>query len=341
MSYVNKLILSACTVYRPHNADPILWLASLACGDATWTYFSVVVTRVWPRISCTTRICTPCSMSRVPAVWRASWRRPGRTPAAFRTAFHSRQSSLRSMGLPVGVAKTRSRSVQRAPAARRSAACAFRWARSSGNSSGGHWRVSFDLPLRRRNVTPPPCRFGQRLPWAVQSLGHTRRGQRWAERSQAGAHVGSWRWRLQFGGQGDRCHRAPQACGSVQPCCQVERCTWNHARMTPVSRSTYDQRRPSASPWRRPSDRATDQRAPLRRSEAAMRIRRASSWVNGSISASAAVGGSTSVATLRAILSRRTATLSARDRMRWILRTVLGERPAPSIDPYARSRCSG
>ncbi|GHE46952.1 hypothetical protein GCM10017673_56050 [Streptosporangium violaceochromogenes] len=45
----------------------------------------------------------------------------------------------------------------------------------------------------------------------------------------------------------------------------------------------------------------------------------------------AADGASTSVATFRVILPRRTAIVSARDRIRWIFRTVLVERFRSSI----------
>ncbi|MET7459007.1 hypothetical protein [Nonomuraea sp. NPDC005501] len=113
------------------------------------------------------------------------------------------------------------------------------------------------------------------------------------------------------------------------------------ARISPVSMSMYDQRSPRASPWRMPSARATDQRVPFLLALATSRMRRASSRVSGSISVSAAVGASTRVATFRVTLSRRTATLSARESMRCTLRTVLVDRPLSSMVVYAVSRCSG
>jgi hypothetical protein len=77
--------------------------------------------------------------------------------------------------------------------------------------------------------------------------------------------------------------------------------------MTPVSRSMYDQRRPRASPWRMPSARATDQRAPFLFLAATPRMRRASPRVKGSISCDAAEGASTRAATFRVIRRRPSA----------------------------------
>ena len=69
------------------------------------------------------------------------------------------------------------------------------------------------------------------------------------------------------------------------------RISWTTRTWAPCS---IDQRRPSASPWRMPRTRATDQRAALRCPLAASRMRRASSHVNGSISCSSATGASMS-----------------------------------------------
>src|SRR6185437_4323721 len=90
----------------------------------------------------------------------------------------------------------------------------------------------------------------------------------------------------------------------------------NHARITPVSRSTYDQRRPRASPCRMPRERATDHRAPFLLLAATSRMRRASSRVRGSISFGATAGASTRVATFREIRPRRSAIFRARESMR-------------------------
>ena len=56
----------------PHSARPIRSLASFIWSVATFVYRAVVVTLVWPSTSWTTRICTPYSISKVAAVWRAS-----------------------------------------------------------------------------------------------------------------------------------------------------------------------------------------------------------------------------------------------------------------------------
>jgi len=64
--------------------------------------------------------------SNVAAVCRASWTLASRTPACLRIAFQDRQSSVRSIGPPCPVAKTRSLSSQASPALSRSAACPMR-----------------------------------------------------------------------------------------------------------------------------------------------------------------------------------------------------------------------
>lgn len=114
---------------------------------------------------------------------------------------------------------------------------------------------------------------------------------------------------------------------AVPPCSalNLEPCPYHTG-----SRSTYDQRRPSASPWRMPRASATDQRAPFLLLAATPRMRRASSRVRGSISCGATEGASTRVATFREIRPRRTAIVRARERMR-PLRTVLDERPRRSM----------
>lgn len=70
------------------------------------------------------------------------------------------------MGAPVGVAKTRSQSCQAVPAARRSAFCSRRCARSWATRGVGRARVSLAVPrpsltpLRRVKCQPPPVRWG-------------------------------------------------------------------------------------------------------------------------------------------------------------------------------------
>ena len=54
----------------------------------------------------------------------------GPDPASSISDCQSSQSSRESIGVPVGVQKTRSQSCQAAPAVRRSAACWRRWVRS-------------------------------------------------------------------------------------------------------------------------------------------------------------------------------------------------------------------
>ena len=83
---------------------------------------------------------------------------------------------------------------------------------------------------------------------------------------------------------------------------------------------------------------ATDQRAPFRRVAATSRMRRASSRVSGSVSCEAAEGASTRAATLRVIRPHRTATLSARDGIRWTFRTVPRQGPHP-VRCGARANC--
>ena len=74
----------------------------------------------------------------------------------------------------------------------------------------------------------------------------------------------------------------------------------------------------SASDWRRPRARATVQRAELRTVAAASRTARASSRSRAvARSLCRWAGGSTSAATLRGTWPRWTATVRARDRMRW------------------------
>jgi hypothetical protein len=75
-----------------------------------------------------------------------------------------------------------------------------------------------------------------------------------------------------------------------------------------------------------PTESATDQRAPLRRSAAATRMRRASVPVSGSMSISSPIGASTRTAILLPTLPRFQATFRARDTIRWIWTTVLGLR---------------
>ena len=63
---------------------------------------------------------------------------------------------------------------------------------------------------------------------------------------------------------------------------------------------------------------------------ATARMRHASSPVSASISVSSPTGASTSSATLRPVLPRFQATFSARERIRWICRTVFGFSPCPA-----------
>jgi len=79
------------------------------------------------------------------------------------------------------------------------------------------------------------------------------------------------------------------AAARVQSGLHVGRCRC-FARMAPVSKSTYDQRSPRASPWRMPRASATDHRAPFLFTAATFRMRRASTRVSGSISYTAAEG---------------------------------------------------
>jgi hypothetical protein len=76
-------------------------------------------------------------------------------------------------------------------------------------------------------------------------------------------------------GQASRCQLRVQAATSEQPCRQGSRWSWYQTFIAPSSRSRYDQRSPSASPWRRPHARPTDQREAFRRSPATPRTARA------------------------------------------------------------------
>jgi len=102
--------------------------------------------------------------------------------------------------------------------------------------------------------------------------------------------------------------------------------------------------RPSRPPRMscRPTASATVHRAAFRLEVAVTSTRRASSALSGSaVSGRLTAGGSTSVATLRATLSRCAATFNARDSTRCPRRTVAGASPLSSRRPYRTSRCSG
>jgi hypothetical protein len=82
---------------------------------------------------------------------------------------------------------------------------------------------------------PPSVRWGQDRACAVQSAGQ----------------LPWWRFR-------------PQVRGSAQPCCQASRWSCQRTVRVAASKLTYRQRRPSASPCRSPSARATLHPVPLR-----------------------------------------------------------------------------
>lgn len=114
--------------------------SSTAC-----VYRWAVAISVQPMMDMTVRRSTSCNRRRVAAVWRASWSRTSRTPAAATTRFHSALSRAGSIRPPAGPGKTRSCvASQSDPDARRRLPTPARCARSSSMRGWGSTMVRLE-----------------------------------------------------------------------------------------------------------------------------------------------------------------------------------------------------
>ena len=100
------------------------------------------------------------------------------------------------------------------------------------------------------------------------------------------------------------------------------------------------QRKPSASPCRKPKAKATDQRAELRRAAAMSTTRLASALVKGSISEGSYLGDCDSGTGFMARWPRSTAAFRAADSVRLTCAQVAAPAVDVMIEIHSRSMCS-
>ena len=208
----------------PQSAEPMRALASRTCGEATWVYRSVVVTRAQDLLddADVDALLDEERRRRMPGVVETSVADAGLLEdffplapvfgAADRTAVVLAEDQV--VILPV---------VGHGPFEELLLLVSSEQGQQLSGALEGELGLALALPERGASLQPAP------QVW---------RGHRCVRVRQSCGQSFLCRCFLQFFGQRGRCHFSPHLWGSSQPCRHFARWIWNHALMTPVSRST-------------------------------------------------------------------------------------------------------